>query len=106
MLIFIDRPALALTRFINESREEDTRRYYLLPTGQVDAPDAIVVVRNGLVLESLANQRVDAAIGWDTAQPGFAPETDLGRKRTKITIYRTVDSRRRCPSLTDILSTR
>lgn len=30
----------------------------------------------------------DASIGWDTCYPGFCPEPEIGRKRTKITLRR------------------
>ena len=103
MILFIDPASVSRARLITEARDTpDVRRYYLVPAS--GRPDAIVVCRNGLALASLASRRVDASIGWDTAQPGFCAEADIGRRRTKVTIYRSVTQRRRAMALGEIVS--
>ena len=81
MKLLIDRESVWVARRINQVRDSDLRTYYLIG-------DALIVVRNGLDLHALAGQVADCAVGWDVAQPGFAPEEAIGRRRTKITVYR------------------
>lgn len=81
MKLLIDRESVWVARRINQVRYDDLRTYYLIG-------DALIVVRNGLDLHALAGQVADCAVGWDIAQPGFAPEDKIGQQRTKITVYR------------------
>lgn len=65
----------------------DARRYY-------EIGSALIVTRNGLDLAGLVGRVVDASVGWDVAMAGFTlDESRIGKRRTKITIYRTVDGR-------------
>lgn len=101
MILRIDQPAVRSARYINIDNSADARTYYLIPT---PAGDAIVVCRNGLKLEALANQIVDCALGNDVAQVGFANEAQIGQQRTKITIYRVVTQPQPRQSLSQILN--
>jgi len=57
------------------------RRYYLAA-----APfRALLVCRAGLRLADLRGQAVDALLGWDRGDPGFARTP--GQTQTKITIF-------------------
>lgn len=87
MRIFIDRAAVRVSRLVNSAvANGETRNYYLIA---VDcAPDAIIVVRGGLALESFDGRVADATVGWDIAQPGFALDDQIGQQRTKVTLYR------------------
>lgn len=86
MRLLIDRPAVARARRINSDRTADLRTYYILD-------GALIVCRNGLDLPGLAGQACDCAVGWDVAQPGFAPEGQIGKRRSKVTIYRILINR-------------
>jgi len=60
---------------------DGTRRYYLAA-----APwRALLVCRTGLRLADLRGQTVDALVGWDRGDVGFARRT--GVVQTKITIF-------------------
>ncbi|RMD61606.1 hypothetical protein D6833_08005 [Candidatus Parcubacteria bacterium] len=65
---------------------DDIRHHYVHTQGRL----ARLVLRNGLTLEDIAGRTVDVAIGWETARRGFAAEEDIGRRRTKITVFRIV----------------
>lgn len=93
MRLCITRADAAQARYLGSQDHGDTRGYYELA-------GAIVVVR-GSDLHWLVGHVVDAAVGWDIAQPGFVVDEErIGTKRTKITIYRVLDVRRgRYPSL-------
>lgn len=72
------------------ARYEDDRRYYIYNGNGVLA---IAVCRNGLQLGvHLLGKVVDAKIGWDGGTPGFVREGDIGRRHSKITMYRVVDA--------------
>lgn len=60
----------------------ERRTYYLA----VRPYRALLVVRNGLALGDLVGRVVDAQIGRDRADPGFAREP--GVEQLKISIYR------------------
>lgn len=86
MILIVDRKAVEMARQVNSVRETDIRYYYLIDVpGQ---PSALIVCRNGYSLPDMVNQSVDCLVGWDTAMAGFAPEHEVGMKRTKITIFR------------------
>ncbi len=89
MRVKIDSTSARQARLINTDRENyaDTRRYYLLESG---GQDAIVVVRNGHSMQGLAGRVVSANVGWDTAQPGLCHDRDIGKSRTKVTVYNPV----------------
>lgn len=97
MRLLIDRPAIDRARLIARQQYDDRRTYYLLG-------GAIVVLRNGLDLHTIAGQVCDCAVGWDIAQEGFAPEDQVGRKRTKVTVYRTLIGVRRARTLMQLLA--
>jgi hypothetical protein len=87
MKILIDGLIHQATFLTSTTEYGDERRYYEI--GQV-----LIVCRNGLNLQSLIRRIVDAQVGWDTAMAGFTvDEGQIGQRRTKITIYRVVNSR-------------
>ena len=90
MLLKIDPQSAKLFDLIHEIPGEilvaDHRRYYVATGDRL----ALLVLRNGLDLETITDQVVDARLGWDHAVEPFAPEGDVGLRRTKITIYRRV----------------
>ena len=94
--ILIDTPGGSAT-FISGTEYADRRRYY-------DCAGALIVCRNRLEFGDLHGHVVDAAIGWDVAQPGFVVrEADIGKKRTKITVYRALRGKRYDKKLTEVL---
>ena len=102
MILYLDFATTRKAALINTVRDtQDERRYYLI--SRRDDPDALVVCRHGLVLEDLQGQQVDATVGWDVAQPGFALEDDIGKKRSKVTVYRKVERSKSARSLADLL---
>lgn len=88
----IDKKFLNRVRMINSALEGAEMRHYYLLKRTDGQPDAIIVSRAGPI-EALREAVVDVNIGWDIAQPGFAREEDLGKKRTKVTIYRKLRGR-------------
>ena len=90
MLLKIDPKSAAQFNLIHETPGEiiatDHRRYYVATGNRL----ALLVLRNGLDLATITGQVVDARLGWDHAVEPFAPEGDVGLRRTKITIYRRV----------------
>lgn len=64
----------------------ERRTYYLA----VRPYRALLVVRNGLALGDLVGRIVDAQIGRDRADPGFAREP--GVEQLKVTLYRAVQA--------------
>jgi hypothetical protein len=97
MKLLIDRQAVTMARRINQDTSADLRTYYLVG-------DALIVARNGVDLHTIAGQVADCSVGWDTAQPGFAPEEKIGQQRTKITIHRTLANQRYERTLTKQLA--
>lgn len=83
MKVLIDKRSVEIARLINRAAYEDIRRYYLIDS-------ALVVVRNNLDFHTLVRQVVDVTVGWDIAMQGFCVEGDEGKKRVKVTIYRTL----------------
>lgn len=108
MLIYMDAKTLSTARLINLAVEIDgLRHYYLLPR-QDDQPAALLVLRAGLDLVNIRNASVDASIGSEIAWQGFAAEEDVGKKRTKITVYkvhRQVSYSKPARSLAEVLAT-
>ena len=90
MLLKIDPKSAAQFNLIHETPGEiiatDHRRYYVATGNRL----ALLVLRNGLDLATITGQVVDARLGWDHAVEPFAPEGDVGLRRTKITVYRHV----------------
>ena len=81
MRLLVDE--VAATYITSIAVYQDTRRYYQTEAG------ALIVCRNGLDLPGLKGYVVDANAGWDTAQAGFVlGDAGVGRRRTKITVYR------------------
>lgn len=103
MLLYIDPSSVQKARYVNQiGTIIDRRYYYLLETG--DGTDAIIVCRGGHTIQSLVSRIVDANVGNDVAQPGFASEEQIGQTRTKVTIYRPVISLAEAPhSLSSLL---
>ena len=62
----------------------EQRTYYLAPLPH----RALLVLRNGVTLETARNAVVDVAVGMDRADPGFAH--DPGIVQLKITVFRVV----------------
>jgi len=81
MNLLVDPAATKHAKHIATREYADQRRYYLVDND-------LIIVRNGYDLDTLRGRVVDAQVGWDIAQPGFCRERDVGRKRTKVTIYR------------------
>ena len=69
----------------------DERHYYSYRVDRSDKHAMIIVCRNGLRLEDLIGQTVDANIGWTIYVPGFSPEeTETYERISKLTIYKPV----------------
>ena len=96
MRLYVTRQDAARARYLDRQQHGDVRKYYELD-------GAIIVLRNGHDLAHLIAKVVDTAIGWDIAQQGFVlNEGRIGTRRTKITIFRSLNERRgRCPSLSE-----
>lgn len=97
MKLLIDRPAVTAARRINQDNTADLRTYYLIG-------DALIVARNSLDLHAVAGQVCDCSVGWDVAQPGFAPEEKIGERRTKVTIWRVLAGQQHERTLTKQLA--
>lgn len=93
MKLYIDPNSTARFYLISAALIRDHRRYYI--THQADNINALIVCRNGLTLEDLHRSVVDAVIGNDTAWQGLAHENDVGKLRTKVTIFRALRGERR-----------
>lgn len=61
------------------------RSYFVTRAGTL--PMAILVSAAGGLVE-LRERVVDANVGWDAGTQGFVLEQDIGRRHTKITVYR------------------
>lgn len=81
MKLLIDRQSVQQANQIRAGQPAGQLKFYLIG-------DAIIIIQNGHNLHSLAEQVVNAQVGWDIARPGFCREKDLGKRRTKVTIYR------------------
>jgi len=87
MLLKIDPKTVVQFSLINEFvGGVDHRRYYVTTGDRL----VLLVLRNGLDLPGITGQVVDANIGWDRAVAGYARDEDIGKRRTKITVYRVV----------------
>lgn len=83
MWILIDPPAIARFERAETRRIGGWRTYYV--TVSTDDRLALIVCRDGLLLEGLAGQVVDAAIGWDDGREWFVYSKN--ETHTKVTIY-------------------
>lgn len=97
MKLLIDRQAIGHAHRINQDNAADLRTYWLIG-------NALIVTRNGLDLHVVAGQVCDCNVGWDVAQPGFAPEEKIGERRTKVTIWRVLAGQRYVRTLTQQLA--
>ena len=79
----------------------DYRRYYCL--SRAYGRLAFLVLRNDLDLDDLIGGIVDASVGWEMGVEGFVWEENVGKKHTKITIYRELYGRRWDKTLSEIL---
>ena len=69
---------------------DETRHYYAAPIGR-----AIVVLRHELTLDDVRGKIVDASIGWDEkGDSQFALPHNIGKRHSKLTIYRALDTTR------------
>lgn len=66
----------------------DRRRYYVHNERLF-----LVVLRSNLSLDQVIDKTVDANMGWDEGTPGFVDNKDIGKKHSKMTVYRISDSR-------------
>ncbi len=102
MWLRIDPAALGRLALTNEATVEGERRRYhcTLPEDQARA---LVVVRNGMLLEDLAGRLVDATLGWDKGTRGFV--FDVSRLHSKVTIHRVLTFQQavNAKTLSDIL---
>ena len=86
MKLNIDKIARTAKFLTSTSEYGDVRRYYEIGT-------TLVLCRNNLDLTRLIGHTVDALVGWDTAYPGFTTDEEMiGKRRTKVTIFRVVVS--------------
>lgn len=81
MKLLIDHKTVERATHIRANQPDGQLKFYLID-------DAIIITQNGHNLHRLVEQVVHAQVGWDIARPGFCREKDLGKRRTKVTIYR------------------
>lgn len=90
MRLLIDSTAASFSFVTRSDEHGDTRSYYVAQkvTGRL----MIVVCRNGVRLNASSfNQVVDVKVGWDKGTLGFVHEENIGKRHTKLTIYRVSD---------------
>lgn len=86
MLLKIDCRTVRQFAFVTQTENGGTRRYYV--ARQSSGRRMIIVCRGGLELASLEGQTVDGSVGWDPGTRGFVHESQIGRRHSKLTIYR------------------
>ena len=89
MLIKIDPKGAARFSLINEWRGNggnEHRKYY----AENGDRRALLVLRNGLDLAEITGLTVDSSIGWEQGRPRFSRMENVGKRHTKITVYRIV----------------
>lgn len=87
MRILLDRAGLQQLVLVGAQQYQDLRHYYVVRNRL-----AIVVARNGISLSAeMVNRVVDATMGWDDGWAGFVREQNVGKRHSKLTIYRLVD---------------
>lgn len=85
MNVFIDAPERWEHISSLTTKTGELRHYYLAELPYL----ALIVCRHDQKLEALKGRTVDAAIGWDRADPGFSRRP--GMQQTKITIHGVTD---------------
>jgi hypothetical protein len=86
MRLRIDRASIQLFEGRTESPatpNSDRRHYY----SAQEPYRAILICRNGLELNDLAGQVVDALVGEERSERPFAREANVGQRHTLITLY-------------------
>lgn len=86
MKLKIDRSAHRFIEIGQQKVRGERRRYYV--TRANDKVLAILVCRSRASLPELIGEIVDAQIGYEDGVRGFVLEQNIGRRHTKITIYR------------------
>lgn len=84
MIVKIDRALYEFTYVTQTDECGDLRRYYVHTGDRL----MIIVCRDSLDLGSLMGYAVDAQVGDDGGTRGFVKERNVGRRHTKLTIYR------------------
>lgn len=72
----------------NSGSYKDKRRYYVHREKLF-----LLVLRNNLTVEQVFRKTVDANMGWDKGTPGFVDNENIGKKHSKMTVYRISDSK-------------
>ena len=67
----------------NVARLDDKRTYYIHKDLLF-----LLVLRNNLTIRPVAGHTVDANVGWDAGTPGYVDNTNIGKRHSKITVYR------------------
>lgn len=75
----------------------DERKYYVHKERLF-----LLVLRNRLTLARVCNRTLDANIGWDEGTPGFVENANIGKRHSKMTVYRVANSQAE-RKLSDIL---
>jgi hypothetical protein len=78
------------------------RTYYTTRKG--DLRLVLLALRDGLTLERLTGQVVDATLGWDGGTEGFVRPSDEGREHTKVTIFKVVGGGRFRKTLSEVMA--
>ena len=103
MLLKIDPKGAARFSLINEwygNGGTEHRKYY----AENGDRRALLVLRNGLDLAAITGLIVDSSIGWEQGVSRFSRLENVGKRHTKITVYRIVYDQVRAKTLSTVLA--
>ncbi len=89
MLLKIDPQGAARFDLINEwygNGGTEHRKYY----AENGDRRALLVLCNGLDLTAITGLSVDSSIGWEQGVSRFSRQKNVGKRHTKITVYRII----------------
>lgn len=102
MLLKIDPKGAARFDLINEwhgNGGNEHRKYY----AENGDRRALLVLRNGLDLAAISGLTVDSSIGWEQGLSRFSRLDNVGKRHTKITVYRIVYDQDKAKTLSAVL---
>jgi len=65
---------------------------------------ALLVLRNGLDLAAITGLTVDSSIGWEQGVSHFSRLDNVGKRHTKITVYRIIYDQDKAKTLSAVLA--